>query len=138
MHIKTCTCTFNVCTLYVHCTNLSVHGTDMFIILNVCAWFTLVHLGSPVSVHCLYTVCKLSVLDNLYIHVCTLYIHVWTWYRHVLLDRASFKQCYSTGICHSVHTVFRHVYTPQKWLWQVVSFPVVFLQNSVCQLLNTV
>ena len=75
MHIKTCTCTFNVCTLYVHCTNLSVHGTDMFIILNLCTWFTLVHLGSPVSVHCLYTVCKFSVLNNLYIHVCKLYVH---------------------------------------------------------------
>ena len=32
--------------MYVHNTYLSVHGhssTDMFIILNVCTWFTLVH-----------------------------------------------------------------------------------------------
>ena len=40
--------------------------------------------------------------------------------------------------CHLVYTGFRHVYTPQKRLWQVVSFPVAFLRNSVCQLLNTV
>ena len=50
----------------------------------------------------------------------------------------SFRQCYGTGICHLVHTGFRHVYTPQKLLWQVVSFPVAFLRNSVCQRLNTV
>ena len=38
----------------------------------------------------------------------------------------SFRQCYGTGICHLVHTVFRHVHTPQEQLWQVVSFPAIF------------
>ena len=33
-----------------------------------------------------------------------------------------FRQCYGTGICILVHTVFRHVHTPQELLWQVVSF----------------
>ena len=74
-----------VCTLYVHCTYLSVHGTDMFIILIVCMWFTSVHPGSPASVHRLYS---------------------------AVLGCTSFKQCYSTGICNLVHTVFIHVYTP--------------------------
>ena len=70
--------------MFVHCTYMSVHCTYMFILMN----------GSPrvILVHpLLYAVCDSPV------RCCT-----------------SFRQCYGTGICHLVHTVFRHVHTPQE------------------------
>ena len=45
--------------LYVHCTYLSVHVTDMFILFNVCTWFILVHPGSPVSAENISLMCAI-------------------------------------------------------------------------------
>ena len=89
-----CTYAVHQCSsLYVHCTYLSVHVTDMFILLTVCTWFILVHPGSlpwcmlsvlactrlylsDIPQFCISVMAMKTCKDNWLKHVCTLYIHV--------------------------------------------------------------
>jgi hypothetical protein len=82
-----------VCTLYVHFTFMYVHGSSLFILLNVCKWFISVHPGSPVSAQ-----------ENI----------AWRYAVRTscVLGCTSFRQCYRTGIGPLVQIQFIEVCTP--------------------------
>ena len=94
----------------------------------ICVWTQSLNTDTSVQIHHLLETCW----DNWWNHVHTMYIHVHTLYRHVhtlyigttrcidvplryiprytrlysLCNR--YWQCYSAGICHTVHAVFIH------------------------------
>ena len=126
MHIYT-----NVCSMYIHVHDviyLYVHGTYTFMNVNICMDTIQTRLYSfTTTLH--FPSCNwLNHVHTLYIHVHTVYRHVHTLYMgttHVMhvplryipvrtrLYRLCnrYRQCYSTGICHSVHAGFIVLHT---------------------------
>ena len=107
---------------YIHvyeCKYMYGHGTDMFVQIHNHTSHSITQFTCNcmyVFEHCMYIV-----------HTCLDMVQTcFTQSTTFKQCCTSFRQCYGTGICHLVHTVFRHVHTPQERLWQVVSFPAHF------------